>query len=259
MSELAYGLHTVLSALKETPDLITCVWVHDQARPNPRIAEVLDIARSRGIPVKRIPGKELDQLSGGGRHQGVAAEIRAAKARAEAELEPLLAGLNEPAFLLVLDGVQDPHNLGACLRTAEGAGVHAVIVPKDRAVGLTATARKVASGAADRVPFFMVTNLARTLRQLKEQGVWLVGTADEVTQSLYDIDLVGPLAIVMGSEGKGLRRLTEELCDFVVRIPMAGAVSSLNVSVATGVCLYEAVRQRSKAQAHQGGEGKPGA
>ena len=163
----------------------------------------------------------------------------------EAFLYSLLDNLNEPPFLLILDGVQDPHNLGACLRSADGAGVQAVIVPKDRSVSLTDTVRHVASGAAENVPLVQVTNLARTLRQLKDRNIWLVGTTDQAKQLIYDIDLKGPLAIVMGSEGKGLRRLTTDLCDFRARIPMAGKVESLNVSVATGVCLFEALRQRT--------------
>jgi 23S rRNA (guanosine2251-2'-O)-methyltransferase len=166
-------------------------------------------------------------------------------AKNEDDLFALLDGLQESPFLLILDCIQDPHNLGACLRSADAAGVHAVVVPKDRSVSLTDTVRQVACGAAEHVPLVMVTNLARTLEKLKEAGLWLVGTADDAPQSLYDIDLTGPLAIVMGAEGTGLRRLTREACDFLVRIPMAGAVECLNVSVAAGVCLFEAVRQRS--------------
>ena len=164
----------------------------------------------------------------------------------ENDLFEILRHLQQPPFLLILDGLQDPHNLGACLRSADAAGVHAVIVPKDRAVSLTDTVCKVACGAAEHVPLVTVTNLARTLKQLKELGLWLVGTADDAKQSLYDVDLTGPLALVMGAEGKGLRRLTKEHCDFLVHIPMAGSVECLNVSVAAGVCLFEAVRQRRR-------------
>jgi len=171
---------------------------------------------------------------------------KAITARGEESLFDILNGLKEPPFLLILDGVQDPHNLGACLRSADAAGVHAVIAPKDRAVSLTDTVRQVACGAAEYVPFVTVTNLARTLRELKENGLWLVGTADNAKHSLYDIDLSVPLALVMGAEGKGLRRLTREGCDFIVHIPIAGSVECLNVSVATGICLFEAVRQRMK-------------
>ncbi len=175
------------------------------------------------------------------RHTNLSAAVAV---RNEDDLFDILAGLAEPPFLLVLDCVQDPHNLGACLRSADAAGIHAVIVPTDRAVSLTDTVRKVACGAAEHLPFVMVTNLARTLKQLKEAGLWLVGTADQAEQSLYEVDLIGPLAFVMGAEGKGLRRLTRECCDFLVHIPMAGSVECLNVSVAVGVCLFEAVRQR---------------
>ena len=166
--------------------------------------------------------------------------------RDEDDLLEIIDNLKEPPFLLILDCIQDPHNLGACLRSADAAGVHAVVAPRDRAVSLTDTVRKVACGAAEHVPFVTVTNLARTLEQLKELGLWLVGTVDDAKQSLYDIDLSGALALVMGAEGKGLRRLTRECCDFLVHIPMAGSVECLNVSVATGVCLFEAVRQRRK-------------
>ncbi|RME27554.1 MAG: 23S rRNA (guanosine(2251)-2'-O)-methyltransferase RlmB [Candidatus Zixiibacteriota bacterium] len=176
------------------------------------------------------------------RHADFSADI---PARGEDFLFDLLSGLSSPALLLVLDTVQDPHNLGACLRVADGAGAHAVVAPKDRSVGLTTAVRSVASGAAEHVPFVQVTNLARTLTQLKESGLWIVGTADSAGQSLYDTDLTMPLALVMGSEGKGLRRLTAETCDLLVSLPMRGHVSSLNVSVAAGICLYEAVRQRS--------------
>jgi 23S rRNA (guanosine2251-2'-O)-methyltransferase len=172
-------------------------------------------------------------------------------ARNEDDLFNLLESLYEPPFLLVLDGVQDPHNLGACLRSADAAGIHAIIAPKDRAVALTETVRKVACGAVEQLPFVTVTNLARTLNGLKEAGLWLVGTADNARETLYDVDLTGPLALVMGAEGKGLRRLTRECCDFLVHIPMAGSVECLNVSVATGVCLFEAVRQRRKATQKQ--------
>jgi len=178
------------------------------------------------------------------RHQGVIGRLQPSRERNERDLELLLDGLEHPPFLLVLDGVQDPHNLGACLRTADAAGVDAVIAPRDRAAGLTATACKVACGAAQTVPFIRVTNLARTLGRLQKAGIWLVGAAGEEDRELYQADLTGPLAIVVGGEGRGLRRLTRERCDLLVSIPMAGIVESLNVSVATGICLYEALRQR---------------
>jgi 23S rRNA (guanosine2251-2'-O)-methyltransferase len=187
----------------------------------------------------------LDRLAGGTGHQGIAAQVNAPAALGEKALDELLTALEEPPLLLVLDGVQDPHNLGACLRSADAAGAHAVIAPRDRAAGLTPVACKVASGAAESVPFIQVTNLARTLRHLRDGWqVRVVGTAGEAETLLYDADLTGPLALVMGSEEKGLRRLTREQCDLLVRLPMAGAVESLNVSVAAGVALFEAVRQR---------------
>jgi len=179
-----------------------------------------------------------------GNHQGVAARAKPVQAKGENELLSQLDALDGAPLLLVLDTITDPHNLGACLRTADAAGVHAVIAPKDKAVGITATVSKVACGAAESVPFYQVTNLARTLKELQDRGIWLFGTAGEASESVYKTDLKGPIAIVMGAEGKGLRRLTREACDHLIHIPMAGDVSSLNVSVATGVCLFEAVRQR---------------
>jgi 23S rRNA (guanosine2251-2'-O)-methyltransferase len=188
--------------------------------------------------------EELDHLTQHGNHQGVLAYTKQLKTFGEADLKHLLVNLTEPPFLLVLDGVQDPHNLGACFRSADAAGVHAIIAPKDKAVGITPVVSKVASGAAETVPFIQVTNLARTLEQLKELGVWIYGAAGEAEKTLYQTDLRGPIAIVLGAEGEGLRRLTRERCDLLVKIPMQGSVSSLNVSVATGVFLFEAVRQR---------------
>lgn len=187
--------------------------------------------------------KVLDEKAESTQHQGIVARVKAAKILAEHDLDELLAKTDLP-FLLILDGVTDPHNLGACLRNADAAGVQGIIVPKDNSVGLTAVVSKVACGAAETVPLFQVTNLARTMRHLQEKGVWIVGTAGEADCELYQADLKGPLAIAMGAEGKGLRRLSRECCDTLVSIPMSGSVSSLNVSVATGICLFEAVRQR---------------
>jgi len=215
-------------------------------------------AQAGGITVHCVPRAELDALVGGARHQGVVARGTAPPQRSEVDLDAVLAGQTKAAFLLVLDGVQDPHNLGACLRSADAAGVQAVIAPKDRSVSLTPTVRKVASGAAEAVPFIQVTNLARTLRELKQAGIWLVGTAGEAGTSLFEADLAGPLALVMGAEGKGLRRLTRETCDTLVHIPMAGSVASLNVSVATGICLFEAVRQRNRQGTRDEGRGTRG-
>jgi len=240
-----FGLHAVRSALQR-PDRVAELRI-DGGRQDQRIREILDLATAAGVPPRPSDADELERLAKGGRHQGVVARLRQQQTQDEPYLKALLKRLEEPPFLLVLDEVQDPHNLGACLRTAEGAGVHAVITSRDRSAGLTATVRKVASGAAESLPFVQVTNLARTLKWLKQEGVWLIGTAGEAEHPLYDTDLRGPLAIVMGGEGKGLRRLTREQCDRLVRLPMAGTVESLNVSVAAGVTLYEAVRQRSGA------------
>jgi 23S rRNA (guanosine2251-2'-O)-methyltransferase len=197
------------------------------------------------VPVRRVARTELDERVPGVSHQGVVAEMTVAAALSENELPQFLDGLGKPPLLLILDGVQDPHNLGACLRSADAAGVDAVILPKDRSAPLNATARKVACGAAETVPVVRVTNLARTLRAIRDAGVWLYGAAGEAQQALYDVDLSGPVALVLGGEGKGLRRLTREHCDALMAIPLAGSVSSLNVSVAAGICLFEARRQRA--------------
>jgi 23S rRNA (guanosine2251-2'-O)-methyltransferase len=237
------GLHSVRTALKHGADGVQEVWV-EARRKDRRIKEVVDLARAEGVPVNFISREELDALQPGVNHQGVIAATQAPAALDEKALKAMLEGLEAPPLLLILDGVQDPHNLGACLRSADAAGVHAVIAPKDRSVGLTPTACKVASGAAETIPFVQVTNLARTLRWLQETGVWVVGTAGETDTLIYNADLRGPLALVMGAEEKGMRRLTREACDALVRLPMAGSVESLNVSVAAGICLFEAVRQR---------------
>jgi len=244
-TERAYGLHTVESLIAEIPEQVREIMVA-AGRHDRRLADLIAAAQAHGIVVHRLPGGELDRLLPGVRHQGVIATLapQSTERFREQDLAAFLAGLAMPPFLLVLDGVQDPHNLGACLRTADAAGVQAVIVPRDRAAGITAVVRKVACGAAETVPVFTVTNLARTLRELKEAGVWIYGASDNADRTLYDTDLRGPLALVLGGEGKGLRRLTRELCDFVVAIPMAGRVESLNVSVAAGVLLFEARRQR---------------
>ncbi len=245
--DLIFGIHAVMAALRRDASQLSELYVAEGGRKNPRLHEIIDLAEQGGIPVLFQSRDELDALAANGVHQGVVARGAAsAPVLSEHDLLALVQNLREPALLLVLDGVQDPHNLGACLRSADAAGVHAVIAPKDRAVGLTPTVRKVACGGADHVPFVQVTNLARTLRELKDAGVWLVGAAGDAPDSLYQTDLRGPIAIVMGAEDKGLRRLTQEQCDFLVHIPMAGSVESLNVSVAAGVCLFEAVRQRGQ-------------
>ncbi|MDT8405245.1 23S rRNA (guanosine(2251)-2'-O)-methyltransferase RlmB [Sulfuriflexus sp.] len=242
-TDIIYGIHAVEAILARDPSAILEVWI-DKARHDQRLGKLIEQIRQQGLAIQELKKDQLNDLTGADRHQGVAVRCRVAAAKNENHLQQLLDGLSVPPLLLVLDGVQDPHNLGACLRTADAVGVHAVIAPKDRAATLNATVRKVASGAAESVPFITVTNLARSLRALQERGIWLVGAAGETQTSVYEADLKGPLAIVMGAEGKGLRRLTRETCDVLVKIPMRGSVESLNVSVATAVCLYEAVRQR---------------
>lgn len=241
--EYIFGMHPVLAALEDSPQHIDAVWL-DQHRNDHRSSKIMQAARAVHIRVHQVPRAKLDQLTNGAQHQGVVARYRTEPSRSEEDLEMFLPTLQTTPFLLVLDGVQDPHNLGACLRTADAAGVQAVIIPRDQVVSVTAAVRRVASGAAENVPVFQVTNLARALKKLREAGIWLVGTAGEGEQEIFDVDLTGPLALILGGEEAGLRRLTRENCDFLVRIPMAGRVESLNVSVAAGVCLYEAVRQR---------------
>jgi len=231
-SQRVYGLHAVRALLRQ-----------DRVQA-PRLSALVDELVAHGIAVERVPRRELDRMLGGARHQGVAVEVPAAEAGGERQLDDFLHTLRPPALLLVLDGITDPHNLGACLRTADAAGVQAVILPKDRSASLTPVVRKVACGAAEHMPVFAVTNLARALRILQAAGLWVYGAAGEAEKSLYDVDFKGSVALVLGAEGGGLRRLTREHCDDLVKIPMAGSVESLNVSVATGVLLYEVVRQR---------------
>jgi 23S rRNA (guanosine2251-2'-O)-methyltransferase len=244
MSEtsLIYGFHAVLSRLRASPASIQEIYLHHE-RHDKRAQDLLKAAQDADVRVIMSDRARLDGMLGSGKHQGVVARVSAVQL--PLDIDEVLETINEPALLLVLDGVQDPHNLGACLRVADAMGVHAVLAPKDRAVGLNATARKVASGAAETVPFIPVTNLARTLRDLKDKGVWTIGAAGEAEQDLFGTRLKGPLAWVMGAEGEGLRRLTRDVCDELVRIPMFGAVESLNVSVASGICLYETRRQRT--------------
>ena len=250
-----FGLHAVTAALRNDPENVTRLLV-DRGRHDRRLKELLDLAREQGIRVEQADARQLEREAGGDRHQGVVAHYQAPEALGEEALDDILAANPQP-LLLVLDGVTDPHNLGACLRTADAAGVAAVIVPRDKAVGLTPTVRKVACGAAESVPFIQVTNLARTLETLKQQGLWVVGAAGEGAAELYDVDLTGGCVLAMGAEGSGLRRLTREHCDHLVRIPMRGQVESLNVSVATGVCLYEALRQRRAASDKSQVTGQP--
>jgi 23S rRNA (guanosine2251-2'-O)-methyltransferase len=242
-TEWIYGLHAVDALLKHHPENVLNLYVQ-QGRRDERVSALLARAAELGIVVTELGRDELDERTGGV-HQGVAAQCREVKLeKGEHFLQDLLDGLDHPPLLLVLDGVTDPHNLGACLRSAEAAGVDALIVPKDKSALMTPTVRKVASGAAEIVPFIAVTNLARTLKALKDRGIWVFGAAGEATQSLWQTELKGPLALVLGSEGEGMRRLTREHCDVLFAIPMAGEVSSLNVSVSAGICLFEAARQR---------------
>ncbi|WP_110973294.1 MULTISPECIES: 23S rRNA (guanosine(2251)-2'-O)-methyltransferase RlmB [Pseudomonas] len=240
--EKIYGVHAVEALLRHHPKRVKQIWL-SEGRSEPRIQALLALAADNRVAVGQAERRELDAWVEGV-HQGVVAEVSPSQVWGEAMLEELLERTETVPLLLVLDGVTDPHNLGACLRTADAAGALAVIVPKDKSATLTAAVRKVACGAAEVMPLVAVTNLARTLEKLQQRGLWVVGTAGEAEQELYQQDMTGPTVLVMGAEGKGMRRLTREHCDFLVKLPMAGSVSSLNVSVATGVCLFEAVRQR---------------
>jgi 23S rRNA (guanosine2251-2'-O)-methyltransferase len=240
--EVVYGLHAVQALLKSAPQRLQEILLL-KGRQDQRVQKIVQAARLNDITITFVTRRQLDECSNGN-HQGVVAIVAPGELYDETYLRQLLDNLDSPPFLLALDGVTDPHNLGACLRSAEAAGVQAVIVPKDKSAGLSAIARKVACGAADVLPLIPVTNLSRTLQELQKRGIWITGTAGETEQTIYQADLTGPLLLVMGAEGKGLRRLTREHCDNLAKIPMSGTVSSLNVSVATGVCLFEAVRQR---------------
>ncbi|MBO6850200.1 MAG: 23S rRNA (guanosine(2251)-2'-O)-methyltransferase RlmB [Marinobacter sp.] len=240
--EFIFGWHAVEAVLKREPERLQQVWIQT-GRQDRRVKTITDGLDTLGVRWSVVHRKLLDDKVAGV-HQGVVAAVSESREWGEDDLMAMLAAASEPPFLLVLDGVTDPHNLGACMRTADAVGVQAVIVPKDKSATLTPVARKVACGAAETVPFVRVTNLARCLRALQEQGVWLVGTAGEAGSTLYQANFTGPVALVMGAEGKGMRRLTREHCDALINIPMLGHVDSLNVSVATGVCLYEALRQR---------------
>ena len=236
-----HGFHAVTSRLRQRAQGVHEVFV-DVGRRDMRVKDLVQLAESHGVRIVQADGKRLDGMTGGTKHQGVAARVD--DLRLSHSLDDILDSLLEPPLLLVLDGITDPHNLGACLRTADAAGVHAVVAPKDRAAGLNATVTKVASGAADTIPYITVTNLARTLKELKERDIWVVGTTEDAGTSLYAAGLNRALAVVLGAEGEGLRRLTRETCDELRSIPMRGSIESLNVSVATGVCLFEARRQR---------------
>jgi 23S rRNA (guanosine2251-2'-O)-methyltransferase len=237
------GIHSVRAALRHGETSVDEVWL-DRRRRDRRLGELAEMARGAGVRLRQVEAEEIERAAPGLNHQGALAWASAPASRGEPDLDAILDGLSGPPFLLVLDEVQDPHNLGACLRTADAAGIQAVIAPRDNAVGLTPAVCKVASGAAETMPYVQVTNLARTLDALKGRGIWLIGLAGEAEADLYGIDLTGPIALVLGGEGRGLRRLTRERCDYLARLPMLGIVESLNVSVATGICLYEALRQR---------------
>ncbi len=240
--KVLFGFHAVGVRLKTAPQSIIEVYA-DPARKDARMRQFLERAHESGARVIDADGVRLAKLAGSHGHQGVAARVHPLPTTHS--LDDLLDGIQGPPLLLVLDGITDPHNLGACLRVADGAGAHAVIAPKDHAAGINATVAKVASGAAETVPYFMVTNLARTLGELKERSIWCIGTSDDAPGTIYQVDLKGPVALILGAEGAGMRQLTRKTCDELVSIPMRGAVESLNVSVASGVCLYEALRQRS--------------
>ena len=241
-NEFIYGIHAVKAVLEKEPERFVEAFVL-KGRQDDRLMPIINQLQTCGVSIQQMARKTLDDKARGANHQGIMAKVKPAKQLNEHDLDDIIAKQDAP-LLLVLDGVTDPHNLGACLRTAAAAGVAAVSVPKDKSANINATVSKVACGAAETVPLVRVTNLARTMRTLQEQGIWFVGTAGEAKHDIYQAKLTGPLAIVMGAEGDGMRRLTRETCDDLIKIPMAGSVSSLNVSVASGVCLFEAVRQR---------------
>lgn len=243
--KVLFGFHAVGVRLKMAPQSI--IEIHfEPTRRDARMRQFIDRVKEAGVRLIESDGLRISKLAGSHGHQGVAARVQAIEQVHSLDelLENLEASGTDQPLILVLDGITDPHNLGACLRVADGAGAHAVIAPKDHAAGINATVAKVASGAAETMPYFMVTNLARTLNELKERNIWIIGTSDDADKSIYEVDLKGPVALVLGAEGAGMRQLTRKTCDELVSIPMQGAVESLNVSVASGVCLYEALRQR---------------
>lgn len=241
---LVFGLHAVNALLLKQPERVINLCVL-QERHDQKMQALIDLAKARHIKVQLMSRRELDRMARDEVHQGIIANCKKAHSHSEDDLEKIIQNPNKKPFLLILDGIQDPHNLGACLRSADAAGVDAVLVPKDKSVGMTPTVSKVACGAAETIPFIQVTNLARTMRFLKDEGIWLFGAAGEAEKTLYQADLTMSLGLVLGAEGEGLRRLTRDHCDMLLNIPMQGSVSSLNVSVATGIFLFEALRQRS--------------
>ena len=243
--KVLFGFHAVGVRLKTAPKSIVEIYF-EPTRRDARMRQFIERVKESGVRLIEADGMRLSKLCGSHGHQGVAARVEAmAQVTSLDELLEQVEARGESPLLLVLDGITDPHNLGACLRVADGAGAHAVIAPKDHAAGINATVAKVASGASESMPYFMVTNLARTLNELKERNIWIIGTSDDAPKTLYQVDLKGPVALVLGAEGDGMRQLTRKTCDELVSIPMRGAVESLNVSVASGVCLYEALRQRT--------------
>ena len=243
--DIIYGIHPVRLVLMQAPETVLEIWIQENKRDTGSITQLTNLADT--VPVRYVSKGSLDKLAQYGCHQGIVIRRRRPKTAIHDLKDLVLATSNTLPLILVLDGIQDPHNLGACLRTADAAGAQAVITPRDRATGITPTVSKVASGAAENIPLIQVNNLARALQQLQAAGIWIIGTAESAEHSIYETDLVRPLALVMGAEGKGLRRNTRRHCDILVNIPMAGIVESLNISVATGICLFEAVRQRQLA------------
>ncbi|MCK4494141.1 MAG: 23S rRNA (guanosine(2251)-2'-O)-methyltransferase RlmB [Methylococcales bacterium] len=239
-----FGIHAVQAALDYSPEKIQRVWV-DSQRQDKRLTALLNGLSRHNITVEKSDRKELDRLSDHKNHQGIIADVQLPSLYSEPQLKQAINSLTTVPLFLVLDQVQDPHNLGACLRSADAAGVNGIIIPKDNASGITPTVCKVASGAAETVPIYQVTNLARCLRGLKEQGLWIVGSTGDAKKTVFETDLTLPLALVMGTEGLGMRKLTQQHCDFLVKIPMLGQVESLNISVAAGIMMYETLRQRN--------------
>jgi 23S rRNA (guanosine2251-2'-O)-methyltransferase len=245
--EYLYGIHSVRHLLTYNPEQVLTLWVIDSKARSRELSEIISISKQTGLPMEYVSKSTMDKHSNHGVHQGVMARIRHGVKWHENDLPKIIKNsVAEPLLLLILDGVQDPHNLGACVRTANAAGVVAVVIPKDKTVSVTSTVRKAASGGMETTPVISVTNLSRTIRMLKEEGIWIVGTDSSAERKIYDIDLNIPIAIVMGSEGKGLRKNIREQCDYLVSLPIYGIVESLNLSVAAGVCLYEALRQRNQ-------------
>ena len=240
-----FGIHAVQAALDYSPEKITQVWL-DSQRQDARLKELQTQLSALNIKTEIADKKKLDKFADGKNHQGIVAEVELPSVQSEEQLKHKIKNLTEPAFFLVLDHVQDPHNLGACLRTADAAGVHGIIITKDNAIGITPTVCKIASGAAETVPVYQVTNLVRTLRWMKEQNIWIIGSTGEAEQTIFSLDLKMSLALVMGAEGTGMRHLTQENCDFLVKIPMRGQVESLNVSVAAAIMIYEVLRQKGE-------------